>query len=79
VVRHGQVLWDSSDCTVSAPTAKPVQFMQGVPQVAVLSWNRKAESPGCAGSVPAGTWGSVDAVALADGKYSPVRSFALSR
>ena len=79
MVRHGQVLWDSADCTVSAPTAKPVQFMQGVPRVAVLSWNRKAGTPGCAGSVPAGTWGSVDAVALVDGKYSPVRSFALSR
>jgi hypothetical protein len=79
VVRRGQVLWDSSGCLASAPAARPVRFMQGVPQVAVLSWNRKARTSGCAGSVPAGTWGRVDAVALADGKSSPVRSFTLSR
>jgi hypothetical protein len=79
VVRRGQVLWDSSGCLASAPAARPVRFMQGVPQVAVLSWNRKAKTSGCAGSVPAGTWGRVDAVALADGKSSPVRSFTLSR
>jgi hypothetical protein len=79
VVRHGQVLWDSADCVPRTSAAKPVRFMQGVPQVAVLSWNRKARTSGCAGSVPAGTWGSVDAVALADGKSSPVRSFTLSR
>jgi hypothetical protein len=79
VVRHGQVLWDSAECPASAPAARPLRFMQGVPQVAVLSWNRKARTSGCAGTVPAGTWGRVDAVALADGKYSPVRSFTLSR
>ena len=79
VVRRGQVLWDSSGCLASAPAARPVRFMQGVPQVAVLSWNRKARTSGCAGSVPAGTWGRVDAVALADGKSSRVRSFTLSR
>ncbi|MCW2934169.1 MAG: hypothetical protein JWM19_5131 [Actinomycetia bacterium] len=79
VVHDGHVLWDSAGCLASTPAAKPVRFMQGVPQVAVLSWNRKARTSGCAGSVPAGTWGRVDAVALADGKYSPVRSFTLSR
>jgi hypothetical protein len=79
VTRHGQVLWDSSACPASATAARPVRFTQGVPQVAALSWNREAGTPGCAGSVPAGTWGTVDSVALADGRSSPVRSFTLKR
>jgi hypothetical protein len=79
VTRDGQVLWDSSACPASANAAKPVLFTQGVPQVAALSWNRTAGTLGCAGSAPAGTWGTVDAVALADGRSSPVLSFILER
>jgi hypothetical protein len=79
VVRHGQVLWDSAECPAGTPAASLVRFTQGVPRVAVLSWNRKSRTSGCAGSVFAGTWGRVDAVALADGRTSPMRSFTLSR
>jgi hypothetical protein len=80
VTRQGQVLWDSSACPPRSPTAaRPVLFTQGVPQVAAVFWNRKAGTLGCAGSVPAGTWGTVDAVALADGRSSPVRSFTLNQ
>ena len=84
VVWHGQVLWDSAQCPLSLSTRHgtatgPVRFTQGVPQVTALSWNREASNPGCAGSVPAGVSGRVDAVVLAAGKSSPVRSFTLSR
>jgi hypothetical protein len=79
VTRHGQVLWDSTACPAIGHAAKTAWFTQGVPQVATLSWNRKASSPGCAGSVPAGASGAVDAVALVDGRSSPVRSFTLTR
>lgn len=79
VTRHGQVLWDSSACPAGAHAARAMLFTQGVPQVAALSWNRTAGTLGCAGSVPAGTWGTVDAVALADGRSSPVLSFTLER
>jgi hypothetical protein len=77
VTRDGQVLWDSSACPASANAARPVLFTQGVPQVTALSWNRTAGTLGCAGSVPAGTRGTVDVVALADGRSSSVRSFIL--
>ncbi len=50
-----------------------------MPQVLTITWNRQAAKPsGCAGSLPAGTSGTFDAVAMADGQSSPVRSFKLA-
>jgi hypothetical protein len=77
VTRHGRVVWDSAACKLAAAT--PVRFTLGVPQVLTISWNRQASKPsGCAGSLPAGTWGTFDAVAMTDGQSSPVRPFKLS-
>ena len=60
--------------------AAAARFTLGVPQVLSLTWNRQASGPsGCAGTLPAGTSGTFDAVALTDGQSSPVRSFTLSR
>jgi hypothetical protein len=76
--RHGRVVWDSAACRLSAGV--PVRFARGVPQALTITWNRRAGRPsGCAGSLPAGAWGTFDAVALIDGQSSPVRSFKLSR
>jgi hypothetical protein len=76
VTRHGQVVWDSSACRPA--TATPVQFQLGVPQLLTVSWNRQATSPsGCAGSLPAGTTGTFDAVAQTAGQSSQVRTFKL--
>lgn len=77
VTRHGHVVWDSAACKLRGATAGKVLFRQGVPQVTTLSWNRKAANPGCAGSLPRGSQGTLDAVALADGRSSPVRTFRL--
>jgi len=78
VTRQGRVVWDSAACKLSG--AATVRFTLGVPQVLSIAWNRQAKSPsGCAGTLPAGAWGTFDAVALADGQSSPVRSFTLSR
>jgi hypothetical protein len=77
VTSHGRVVWDSSACKPQAAAA--VRFTLGVPQVLSVSWNRQASGPsGCAGTLPAGAWGTFDAVALTDGQSSPVRSFTLS-
>jgi hypothetical protein len=77
VTRRGRVVWDSGACKLSA--TPPVRFTLGVPQVLTITWNRRAGRPrGCAGSLPAGAWGTFDAVALTDGQSSPVRSFKLS-
>lgn len=78
VTRNGQVVWDSAACKTPVPRARPILFEQGVPQVATLSWNRKAANQGCAGSVPRGTWGTFGAVAMSDGRSSAVRSFKLT-
>ena len=76
VTRHGQVVWDSAAC--GAPAAKPVRFTLGVPQVLTMVWNPRAVAPaGCAGSLPAGAWGTFDAVAMSHGQTSPVRAFKL--
>jgi hypothetical protein len=78
VTRHGRVVWDSSAC--KPPAAPAVRFTLGVPQVLSITWNRQAAAPaGCAGTLPAGAYGTFDAVALTDGQSSPVRSFTLSR
>jgi len=78
VTRQGRVVWDSAACKPSG--AAMVRFTLGVPQVLSIAWNRQAKSPsGCAGTLPAGAWGTFDAVALTDGRSSPVRSFTLSR
>jgi hypothetical protein len=77
VTRRGRVVWDSAACKL--PAATPARFTRGVPQVLTITWNRRAGQPsGCAGSLPAGAWGTFDAVALTDGQSSPVRSFKLS-
>jgi hypothetical protein len=78
VTRHGRVVWDSAACKLSA--APLVRFTSGAPQVLTITWNRRASQPsGCAGSLPADSWGTFNAVALTDGQSSPVRSFKLSR
>jgi hypothetical protein len=77
VTRHGRVVWDSAACKLTPAT--PVRFTLGVPQVLTMTWNRQAGKPsGCAGSLPAGTRGTFDAVAMTHGQSSPVRSFKLS-
>lgn len=77
VTRRGRVVWDSAAC--KPPAAAAVRFTLGVPQVLSITWNRQASGPsGCAGTLPAGTTGTFDAVALTDGQSSPVRSFTLS-
>lgn len=78
VTRHGQVVWDSTACKPSP--AKKVRFSAGVPQVLKLIWNPGAAGPaGCAGSLPAGATGTLDAVALHGSQSSPVRSFKIKR
>jgi hypothetical protein len=76
VTRHGHVVWDSAACKSAA--AEPAAFTLGVPHVLTMVWNPKAAGPaGCAGSLPAGTTGTVDAVAMSDGQSSPVHAFKL--
>lgn len=74
VTWHGYVVWDSAACEHSA--AKPVQFTPGVPQLLTMVWNPTVTEPaGCAGSLPAGTSGALDAVAMSDGRSSTVHTF----
>jgi hypothetical protein len=74
VTRHGHVVWDSAACEPSA--AAPVRFTLGVPQVVTMVWNPDAARPGgCAGSLPVGSSGTLDAVAMSYGQSSPVRAF----
>jgi hypothetical protein len=76
VTQHGNVVWDSATCTAAA--ARPVRFTLGVPQVLTLVWNPRAATPaGCAGSLPAGASGTLDAVAMSHGRSSPVRTFSV--
>ena len=78
VTRNGEVVWDSTEC--KPPTTKTVRFQRGVPQLLTVSWNRRATSPsGCAGSLPAGAWGTFQAVAMITGQTSIVRTFTLLR
>jgi hypothetical protein len=78
VTRRGRVVWNSAACRL--PAGPPTRFTLGVPQMLTITWNRRASRPsGCAGSLPAGAWGTVDAVALMDGQSSPVHSVKLSR
>ena len=78
VTRQGQVVWDSAACMSDA--APPVQFQTGVPQLLTISWDRAARHPaGCAGSLPAGAWGTFQAVAMSAGQDSSVRTFTLLR
>jgi hypothetical protein len=88
VTRNGEVVWDSASCPATGATGGPggsggaaqkMPLAQGVPKVTSLSWNRKAASPGCAGSLPAGASGTFDVVAMAGGKSSPVRTITLTR
>jgi hypothetical protein len=76
VTRHGQVVWDSAACKSAA--AEPAAFTLGVPHVLTIVWDPKAAAPaGCAGSLPAKTRGTLDAVAMSDGQSSPVHTFKL--
>jgi hypothetical protein len=80
VTHRGQVVWDSAACKASSRApAQPqaVSFTQGVPEEVTLSWNRAAASQGCAGALAHGESGTFDAVAMADGIASKVRSFTL--
>jgi hypothetical protein len=81
ITRKGRVIWDSTACVPQGrgPAAPgPVRFTQGVPLVTVVTWDRQASSTGCGRAVPAGTAGTFDAVALADGMSSQVRAFSVS-
>ncbi|MGH3277801.1 MAG: hypothetical protein ACRDNW_01515 [Trebonia sp.] len=78
VTQHGHVVWDSAACK-PAP-AKQVRFTLGVPQVLTMVWNPQVTHPtGCAGSLPSGGSGTLDAVVMSHGQSSPVRAFKLSR
>lgn len=86
VTRQGQVMWDSAACAAAATAtaattvnATTVDFAEGVPQVATVTWNRRAADPACAGSAPAASNGPFEAVATADGQSTPVLSFTLLR
>lgn len=77
VTSHGRVVWDSAACKPGPD--KPVPFTLGVPKVLSLTWNRSASGPaGCAGSLAAGTKGTLDAVAMRAGRSSPVTTFRIS-
>jgi hypothetical protein len=80
VTRHGQVVWNSTAC--KPKEAPAVTFTQGVPRVLAMTWDRGATGPaGCAGSLPAGSEGTLDAVAMMtmmNGKSSPVAKFKLA-
>jgi hypothetical protein len=79
ITRQGQVVWDSAACHApSGAESGSVQLMQGVPEIATIAWDRGAGTPTCAGSIPPAATGTFDAVALADGRSSPVRTFTLS-
>jgi hypothetical protein len=77
VTHGGHVVWDSAACK---PTpARTVRFTLGVPQVLTMVWNPTVKKPaGCAGSLPAGTSGTLDAVATSHGQSSSVAAFKLS-
>jgi hypothetical protein len=78
VTRHGRVVWDSTTCASSA--AGTARFERGVPRVLAIAWNRGAtRSAGCAGSLSPKAWGTFEAVAMAHGQTSAVRSFLLTR
>jgi hypothetical protein len=77
VTRQGHVAWDSAACKVNAAAAPSASFAEGVPQEVALTWNRKAASLGCSGSLVPGEWGTFQAVAMADGHSTAVRSFKL--
>jgi hypothetical protein len=78
VTRHGQVVWYSTACT--SPAAGMAWFERGVPRLLTIAWNRGTTRPaGCAGSLSPGAWGTFEAVAMAYGQTSPVRSFTLTR
>ncbi|HEX8008098.1 MAG TPA: hypothetical protein VF482_16900, partial [Trebonia sp.] len=77
VTRHGQVVWDSTTC--ASPAAGTAWFERGVPRVLTITWNRgTTRSAGCAGSLSADARGTFEAVAMANGQASPVRSFTLT-
>jgi hypothetical protein len=81
VTRKGQVMWDSAACAARGRAAfapGPARFTQGVPRVTTVTWDRRARSSGCPRALPTGATGTFDAVAMADGLSSPVRTFALS-
>ncbi len=76
VTRQGRVVWDSGACKPAA--AKPARFTRGVPRVLTMIWNPKAPKPaGCAGSLPAGATGTLNAVAMSHGQTSPVHTFTV--
>lgn len=78
VTRHGQVMWDSATC--ASPAAGTAWFERGVPRMLTITWNRgTTRSAGCAGSLSPNAWGTFEAVAMAHGQTSPVRSFTLTR
>jgi hypothetical protein len=77
VTRQGQVAWDSAACEAKTAGVRPASFAEGVPREVALTWNRKAASPTCSGSLVPGEWGTFQAVATAEGHSTPVRSFKL--
>ena len=80
VTRDGHPMWDSAACRPGP--AKRTRFMLGVPQVLTLTWNPRAARPsgcgGALGALKAGEWGTFDAVAMSNGKASPVRVFSIA-
>ncbi|MBO0806308.1 MAG: hypothetical protein J2P25_24940 [Nocardiopsaceae bacterium] len=77
VTRHGKVVWDSAACESTRQGARTTRLAPGVPREVALSWNREASARSCAGTLPRGEQGTFQAVAQADGRSSPVRSFRL--
>jgi hypothetical protein len=78
VTRHGRVVWDSTTCV--SPAAGTAWFERGVPRMLTITWNREAaRSAGCAGSLSPNAWGTFEAVVMAHGQTSAVRSFTLTR
>jgi hypothetical protein len=76
VTRQGHVVWDSNACKPGP--AQPVKFTLGVPQALTMVWNPSVKEPsGCAGALPGGAKGTLNAVAVSHGQSSPVRTFKL--
>lgn len=74
VTQHGKKVWDSAACPGAGAGAQVTTLTPGVPQGVTLTWNPKAHGR-CAGTLSPGGSGTFEAMATADGHFSPVRSF----
>lgn len=74
VTQHGKKVWDSAACPGAGEGARVTTLTPGVPQGVTVTWNPRAHGR-CAGTLPPGGSGTFEAMATADGHFSPVRPF----